>query len=170
MAKDRQPLVPQQSSPRGQHGLGSTAHPALATVLPGCTGAAELEQLDRWGPASETKVSKPAATLSDRQDLGTGIGEGGDEGGHGKPVRQAMADKQKVQKHKGKKKIRTCKTVSDLRKRKWSKTRWENVMACSLFQLPGTMQTLSVTWQRLFQKLFFFKLQLNSVFAFESFS
>lgn len=68
-------------------------------------------------------VSKPAATWSDRQDLEAGRGEGGDEGGHGKPVRQAMADKQKLHKHTGEKKIRTCKTVDDPRKRKWTKTR-----------------------------------------------
>lgn len=34
-----------------------------------------------------------------------------------------MADKQKLHKHRGKKMIRTFKTVDDLRERKWTKTR-----------------------------------------------
>lgn len=38
--------------------------------------------------------------MDSRQDLEAGRGEGGDEGGHGKPVRQAMADKQKLHKQK----------------------------------------------------------------------
>lgn len=110
------PFLPQWLSPsRAEQCSGASmcwaAQPTLASpwCCQACTMAGELEQLDRRVPASETRVSKPAATWSDRQDLEAGRGEGGDEGGQGKHVRQAMADKQKLHKHKQEKRSEPAK-------------------------------------------------------------
>lgn len=112
---------PQQS--RAEQCSGASmcwaAQPTLGS--PWCCQAGRTGATGQASPC--LRVSKPAATWSDRQDWEAGRGEGGDEGGHAIPV-FIMADKQILHKHKGKKEIRTYRTTVDsLRRRKWTKTR-----------------------------------------------
>lgn len=135
---------------RGRHVLpagrqGSTAHPGLEVLL-GQPGHSAAPGRENWSDC--TSKSLPQSHLANRQLRGL-IGkiwkQGGDWGGRGKPVRQAMADKQKLHKHAREKdqnlqKSRTSKK-EEMDQRPGEKMSWP--VLCSSFQVQYKHSVLS---------------------------